>query len=57
MEKLHKDGYSEARIYINNDIVRVICGEFESQAEAYKRLNKMNNDMEFLDAWVLKMNS
>lgn len=57
VEKLHKDGYSEARIYINNDIVRVICGEFESQAEAYKRLNKMNNDMEFLDAWVLKMNS
>ena len=27
VEQLHKQGYKDAAVYINNNIVRVICGE------------------------------
>ncbi len=54
VEQLHKQGYKDASIFIHNDIVRVICGEFATEAEAYRQLNKMNVHEEFYEAWVYK---
>ena len=55
VERLHKQGYADAEVYIHHNIVRVICGAFDSEAEAYNRLNKLNNKEEFAEAWVYKM--
>ena len=54
VEQLHKEGHPEAQVYIYNNVVRVICGEFETEAEAYRQLNKMSGKTEFEGAWVYK---
>ena len=57
VEELHKQGYAEAEVFIYNDIVRVTCGTFKTEAEAYSRLNKLNDKEEFAEAWVYKKKS
>ena len=54
VEQLHKQGYKDAAVYIHNNIVRVICGEYATESEAYRQLNKMNVHEEFYEAWVYK---
>ena len=54
VEQLHKQGYKDAAIFIHNDIVRVTCGEFATESEAYRQLNKMNVHEQFYEAWVYK---
>ena len=54
VEKLKKQGYPDAYVYINNNVVRVVSGEFASEAEAYRVVNKMNMQEEFYEAWVYK---
>lgn len=54
VEKLKKNGYPNAHVYISNNNVRVVSDEFASQAEAYQVLNKMNMHEEFYEAWVYK---
>lgn len=54
VEKLKKNGYPNAHVYISNNNVRVVSDEFASQAEAYHVLNKMNMHEEFYEAWVYK---
>ena len=53
--KLHKMGLEEAKVFVYNDVVRVTCGEYQTQEEAYRQVNKLNNKEEFADAWVLKI--
>ena len=55
VEQLHKQGISDAEVYVHNNIVRVTCGSFETEGEAYRQLNRMNNkSSEFAEAWVYK---
>ena len=54
VEKLHKRGYEDAKVFIHNDVVRVTCGEYETESEAYRHLNRLNSKEEFYDAWVFK---
>lgn len=54
VERLKKEGYPNAYVYINNNTVRVVSGEFNSENEAYRVLNKMNMEEEFYEAWVYK---
>ena len=54
VEQLHQQGYPHAQVYVNNNIVRVICCEFDSEAEAYKQLNTMHQKEEFSEAWIYK---
>ena len=54
VEKLKKQGYPDAYVYTNNNVVRVVSGEFSSEAEAYRVVNKMNMQEEFYEAWVYK---
>ena len=54
VERLKKEGYPNAYVYINNNTVRVVSEEFNSETEAYRVLNKMNMEEEFYEAWVYK---
>ena len=54
VEQLKARGMQDAEVYIHNHIVRVIYGSYESEAEAYRHLNKLNKDDEFAEAWVYK---
>ena len=54
VEKLKKEGYTDAYVYINNNVVRVVSCEFDTEAEAYRVVNKMNMQEEFYEAWVYK---
>lgn len=54
VENLHKRGYEDAQVFIHNNVVRVTCGEYETESEAYRHLNRLNSKEEFYDAWVYK---
>ena len=55
VEQLKKRGYDDARIYVNNGVLRVVCGDYENQTQAYSHLNKMSVEDEFAEAWVYKI--
>ncbi len=55
VNKLKQLGFSDARISVNNGVLRVVCGAYENQSEAYSHLNKMIVKDEFADAWVYKI--
>ena len=55
VERLHREGYADAKVYVRNNTIRVLCGEYDSEAEAYRQLNKMNNQEQFAEAWVYKL--
>ncbi len=54
VEQLKTRGLKDAEVYIHNHIVRVIYGSYESEAEAYRHLNKLSKNDEFAEAWVYK---
>ena len=55
IEQVKKRGITDARINIDNGTLRVICGGYENQEDAYNHLNKIASDIEFADAWVYKI--
>ena len=55
IDELHKRGFSEAEIFIRNNVTRVIYGHFETMNAAYNRLNRVRNNKGFEEAWVLKL--
>ena len=55
VDDLHKRGFSEAEIFIRNNVTRVICGHFKTQNAAYNRLNLVRDNKGFEEAWVLKL--
>ena len=57
VERLHEQGYSDARVFIYNKVVRVVCGEYDSQEEAYRQAHKMHSKPDMAEAWVYKMPS
>ena len=54
VEQLKARGMNEAEVYIHHHIVRVVYGSYESESEAYRHLNKLNQHDEFAEAWVYK---
>ena len=56
VEKLHKQGYTEAEILILNNVVRVICGHYTSEGKAYQAVSKIRQNKDYAEAWVLKVN-
>ena len=54
MKMVHEQGYKDARIYECKGVIRVVCGRFDTEAEAYRQVNKMNTKEEFYEAWVYK---
>ena len=55
IEQVKKRGITDARINIDNGTLRVICGGYDNQSDAYNHLNKIATDIEFADAWVYKI--
>ena len=55
IQQLQKQGYQDARMLDNEKFIRVVCGRFDTEAEAYHQLNRMNVKEEFYEAWVLKV--
>jgi len=59
IERLKGKGLDSAEIYVKQkaqSIRRVVCGNFQTQEEAYKELRKIHKDEELKDAWVYKYN-
>lgn len=54
VNKLQQQGFKDAKVFVRNKIVRVSCGEYSTQEEAYRQLNKINGKEEFWEAWVYK---
>lgn len=53
--KLQKDGYADARVYLYNNVRRVIFGSYATEAEAYTQLQKVHANKELSEAWVYKL--
>ena len=59
IERLKTKGLDSAEIYVKQkaqSIRRVVCGNFQTQEEAYNELRKIHKDEELKDAWVYKYN-
>lgn len=54
VEQLHKKGYQEASVYIYKNIVRVIYGSYQTEADARRQLKAMNSKEGFEEAWIYK---
>ena len=55
VNQLKQRGIADARIYEHKNVVRVVCGNYANETEAYRELNKMSTEDEFAEAWVYKM--
>ena len=55
VDELHKRGFTEAEVFIRNNVTRVVCGHFDSMNAAYNRLNRVRDNKGFEEAWVLKL--
>ena len=55
VDRLHRAGVGDARVYVNNNIVRVVCGSYPSQGAAYAGMNSMRRSGLVDDAWVMKL--
>ena len=55
VERLQKDGYQDAEVYIRNNVTRVVYGHFKTLNEAYNKLNSIHAKKDFADAWVMKI--
>ena len=55
VEKLKKSGHLNARVLKRHKVVRVVVGDYPTNAEARKVLKQMRTtSKEFADSWVLK---
>lgn len=54
VDELHDNGWNDACIYVNNDIVRVVYGLYEKESDAYDTLRNIKNNKYFEQAWVYK---
>lgn len=54
-KSLKTKGLENAEMIAKGAHVKVICGRYESEKEAYKAMNKLNNNPDFADCWVTKI--
>lgn len=55
--QLHEQGYKDAYVYVHNHVVRVVCGSFASQEDAYQEAATFRQQEEFSQAWVMELNT
>jgi hypothetical protein len=53
-EHLQHQGHSEVHVLNDRKGVKVAYGKYATKEEALSRLNKLNDDKEFSDAWIMK---
>lgn len=54
VNELHDKGFEQAYVYINNNMVRVVYGDYVDEAAAYKDLQTLRGSKYFEQAWVYK---
>ena len=54
-KSLKTKGLENAEMIAKGVHVKVICGRYESEKEAYKAMNELNNNPDFADCWVTKI--
>lgn len=55
VKELHADGFSQAGVYVHNNVVRVVYGNYETEADAYNGLRAVRNNERFEEAWVYQV--
>ena len=55
VKELKAEGYDKARTYINNKVVRVVYGEYETEDIAQKELKARRGSRHFEQAWIHKI--
>jgi hypothetical protein len=55
VKQLQEEGYQDARILVRNNVIRVVCGQFDSESEAYRQLRQVTYKEKYADAWVYKV--
>lgn len=55
IQRLRKRGLTDARVYIYNNIRRVVCGYFTNESQAYAHLKKIHEVEDCSEAWVYKI--
>ena len=53
--KMKKQGLGDTRIYMSNNIRRVVCGSYASEHQAYAALQKVHRLDDCSEAWVYKV--
>lgn len=54
-DQLHRNGYDEAEVHHSGKYTRVIYGRYETEAEAYRMMQRLHAKEEFKDCWVTKL--
>lgn len=54
VEKLNKQGYTEAKVASNARNTKVVYGFYTKKGEAYHALRNLRKNAEFAEAWVMK---
>ena len=55
VDKMQKNGFDQTRIYVHNNLRRVIYGTYASETEAYNDLRTLRRSKAFEEAWVYEM--
>lgn len=53
---LHKKGYDDARVIVDGRYAKVVYSEYATENAATRELNKLNDNIDFADAWITKIN-
>lgn len=53
-QRLQKEGHSEAAVWTRRKMVRVIYGNYTTEAEAQAQLRTLRKHADFANAWVMK---
>lgn len=54
VRQLHSEGYDQAAVYEHDKVVRVVYGNYQSEAEAYNELRTVRGNKHFEQSWVYK---
>ncbi|MBM6993253.1 MAG: SPOR domain-containing protein [Prevotella sp.] len=54
IEDLHRRGYHSAEMLSRNNNTQVVFGNYATQKKAYEAMNKLRQDQEFGEAWIMK---
>ena len=55
VKELQQKGIENVRVHVHNNIRRVVCGSYTTEAEAYRQLQSIHQHEKLSDAWVYKM--
>ena len=55
VEELQQKGYKESKVFIRNEVTRVIYGNFKSSNDAYNKLHSIQKQKGLEEAWVMKI--